>query len=291
MSETNLNLVENYKMKLNTIKIRMKGEYSWLRLRDPKIKGKIPHDAKIQAEIKEELQIKGYNIADFSVDIYDYQQYMEKARYSNYPFYTNNIIEKSLEHYIAAKLLDLSSNDIYLDVASSSSPVVEIYRNVYSCRTYRLDLVSSKDTKDNMIIGDAGNMPLKNGFASKMALHCSFEHFEQDADMRFIKEASRVLCKGGKLCIIPLYLFNRYAIQTDPSVLFRKNINFDDDALLYAAIGYGNRHGRFYDVAHFTKRIRDNLDNLKLSLFFLSNEKEVNPWCYVKFIAVFEKIA
>ena len=141
-----------------------------------------------------------------------------------------------------------------------------------------------------MVIGDAGNMPLKSGCVSKMALHCSFEHFEQDVDIRFIKEANRILGKGGKLCIIPLYLFNKYAIQTDPAILFNTNLNFEEDAVLYAAEGYGNQHGMFYDVAHLTNRIKD-LDELKLNILFLSNEKEVNPSCHAKFIAVFEKIA
>ena len=50
---------------------------------------------------------------------------MKKAKYSNYPFYSHNISEKSLEHYLAAKLLDLSSKDAYVDVASSCSPVAE----------------------------------------------------------------------------------------------------------------------------------------------------------------------
>ena len=73
-------------------------------------------------------------------------------------------------------------------------------------------------------------MPLKSGCVSKMALHCSFEHFEQDVDIRFIKEANRIPGKGGKLCIIPLYLFNKYANQTDPAILFNTNLNFEQDA-------------------------------------------------------------
>lgn len=78
----------------------------------------------------------------------------------------------------------------------------------------------------NDIGGDAGSMPVEDSFATKMALHFSLEHFEQDPDIRFIKEAIRVLRKGGKWCILPLYLFNRYAIKTDPSVLPRGDISF-----------------------------------------------------------------
>ena len=128
-----------------------------------------------------------------------------------------------------------------------------------------------------------------NKFATKMALHCSFEHFEQDADIRFIKEASRVLTKGGKLCILPLYLFEKYIILTDPSMLPKGNMPFESDAILYCAKGFGNRHGRFYDVSHFIARVVNNLNDLKLTIYVVQNEKEVDPSCYVKFIALFEK--
>ena len=80
--------------------------------------------------------------------------------------------------------------------------------------------ISRKGISDNVIGGYvAANMPLEDGFATKMGLHCSFEHFEGDADMRFIGEASRVLETAVRLCIVPLHLFNTYAIQTDISVL------------------------------------------------------------------------
>ena len=278
-----------YQAKLNIVE-----EITWLTLKEPKIKGAIPHDAQIQNEIKSELKKNGYTVVDLWVDAQDYRSYLEKAEYNSYRFYysgdnSRNLGEKTLEHYLAAKLLNLSSKDRYIDIASSNSPVAEIYQKAFSCETYRLDLFSSQETKSNMIIGDAGNMPLKNSFATKMALHCSFEHFEQDADIRFLKEANRVLCPGGKVCIIPLYLFNKYAIQTDPFAILKANLNFEKDATLYLSKGYGNRQGRFYDVYHLTKRIRDNLGDFKLKLFFICNEREINSSCYAKFVAIFEK--
>ena len=140
-----------------------------------------------------------------------------------------------------------------------------------------------------MIGGDAADMPVKDGFATKMALHCSFEHFEQDSDIRFIKEASRVLKVNGKVCIVPLYLFEKYVIQTDPSVLTKRGISFEKDATIYCARGWGQRHGRFYDVPHLITRIKDNLGGLNLIIYAVKNEKEVDPSCYVKFIAVLDR--
>ena len=136
-------------------------------------------------------------------------------------------------------------------------------------------------------------MPLKDGFFTKMALHCSFEHFEDDTDMRFIKGAYRLLRTGGKLCILPLYLLDSYAIQTDPAVFTKKEMPlFEEDAVIYCARGWGNRHARFYDVPHLIARIVNNLDAaLSLKIYNIQNAAQIDQSCYLKFAAIFEKRA
>jgi len=123
-----------------------------------------------------------------------------------------------------------------------------------------------------------------------MALHCSFEHFEQDSDIKFIKEANRVIRRSGKLCILPLYLFNRYAMQLDPLVALRNKVPLEKDCILYFTVGYGNRPSLFYYFSHLITRIRDNLTDLKLTIYVVKNEKDINQFCYIKFIALFEKV-
>ena len=110
---------------------------------------------------------------------------------------------------------------------------------MYGCKVYRQDLEFPEGIHGNVIGGDASNMPLEDESATKMALHCSFEHFEKNSDIEFIIEANRVLCKGGKLCIVPLYLSNKYVVQTDPSILPFGGIPFENDAILYCAKGWG----------------------------------------------------
>jgi SAM-dependent methyltransferase len=109
-----------------------------------------------------------------------------------------------------------------------------------------------------MIGGDAGNMAISNSFASAMALHCSFEHFEEDS-IRFIKEASRVLKPGGRLCkmSIPLYRAHNsigyWAFAPD-------GLKIDEGAnICIYADGYGSRWIRFYDVSHLISRLIRNL--------------------------------
>lgn len=291
------NLKKIYKFaihKANKVRKVLLWHYNYFALTNPKVKGAIPHDHQIQKEIVKELKRNNFYITDHYINILDYKEYMRSAEYHKFSNYyaggkAGKFIEKSLEHYLAAKVLELSKNDIYIDIASANSPSAQIYRKLYGCRVYRQDLAYPEGINGSCIGGDAGSMPIDDGFVTKMALHCSFEHFEGDADIRFIKEANRVLKKGGKLCILPLCLYNTYAILVDLAVLPRGGIFFEKDAVLYCAKGWKNRHGRFYDVPHLLARIRNNLGGFKLTIHVVQNEKQVDQSCYVKFIALFEK--
>ncbi len=268
------------------------GRYA--RLREPKRESLSPHDPAIQGVIKEELKRNGFDVRDWRIDPAEYREYLKRAGYHEFSGYlaggtSSNFTEKSLEHFLAAKLLNLSPDDVYIDIANDNSPTPEIYEKVYGCRTYRQDLWFPAGIRGNIIGSDAGHLPVESGFATKMALHCSFEHFEGESDMAFMKEAGRVLRADGRFCIVPLYLFNRYVIQTDPMVLPRAGLPFESDALLYCARNWGNRHGRFYDVPHLITRIRNNLDWARLTIYFIENEKAIAPSCYVKFAALIEK--
>jgi len=286
--------------KLKQAKEMLLWHYRYSTLRKPKVKTapdfgrSVMYHTTAQKEIIHKLKDNRFEVLDYYMNIADYTLYMRRAEYHNFPNYFDGgrakyFVEKSIEHFLAARLLNLSKDDIYIDVASSNSPAAEIYQKLYGCKTFRQDLAFAIGINGNIIGGDAANMPVEDGFATKMGLHCSFEHFEGYSDIEFIKEASRVLRKGGKLCILPLYLFKTYAIQTDPSVLPKNGIVFEKDAVLYCKKGWGNRHGRYYDIPHFIARIRNNLNDLKLTIYVVQNEKELDPSCYIKFIGLFEK--
>lgn len=287
----------NLKEHLYRVKQLFLWYYRYFTLGKPKVKSLVHHDdPRIHKEITAKLKENGFNIIDFEIDVADYRRYISMARYSRFPNYygggkADNFVEKSLEHYLAAKLLNLSRDDVFIDIASESSPASEIYHEIYGCKVYRQDLVFPEGIHGNKIGGDACKMPVKNGFATKMALHCSFENFsQQDSDVKFINEANRVLAKGGKICIIPLYLFSRYSIETDLAVWPEAGLYFEPDAVLYCAKHTGTHYARFYDVNHLITRIRNNLDGLQLTIYVTRNEKEISGSCYVKFIGLFESV-
>jgi hypothetical protein len=132
-------------------------------------------------------------------------------------------------------------------------------------------------------------LPLPDGFATKLALHCSFEHFEGDSDIGFIREVPRILRPGGSACIVPLYLCEEYAIQTDPEVAVPGRVVFEGDATVYCARGWGNRHGRFYDPAHLASRLRRNAHGLAIEVYRIVDAAQVDASCYVRFAMVLRK--
>lgn len=258
--------------------------------RKPKVWYGVPNiDLRMQNEIEKKLVESGFILVDYYMSVDGYWDYMNRV---NYQIYTNyhegNEFNKTLQHYLATELLDLSENDIYVDIASGGSPAADLYNRLYGCRSYKQDLIYPEGISGDTIGGDAGNLPVEDGFATKMALHCSFEMFERDSDIKFIREADRVLSRGGRLCIVPLYLFPSYAIQTNPVSAAISHMTFESDAILFCKKGWW-RHARFYDVPHLASRIRNNLGNLELTIYVLRNGKDVDPTCWVNFIALFRK--
>ncbi len=51
----------------------------------------------------------------------------------------------------------------------------------------------------------------------------------------------------------------------------------------------GNRTGRAYDASPPASRICANLGGPRLAELVVTNGREVDPECYVKFVGVFEK--
>lgn len=260
-------------------------------LREPKHPGGISYNPEIIRNVINSLKSLGYEVQDYHIDVADYRAYFEQAAYKEkYPnYYDFNLPEKSLEHYIAAKLLELGPEDVYIDIASEGSPVPEIYQRLYGCTTYRQDLSYPPGLNNRMIGGNAADMPVPNGFASKMALHCSFEHFENESDINFIKEVGRVLKPGGSVCIVPFYLHDKYAILTDPNVAVPQKVQFEEDAILYCDPTWKNRHGRFYDPVHLYERIHKQLNGMKMTIYKIMNAREVNSSCYVEFAGLISK--
>jgi SAM-dependent methyltransferase len=244
--------------------------------------------------ISSELKRAGVIVSEYRHEDERYKEYLSAADYGSAPaFYgeRNGIVfeEKSLEHYLSFRLLSLCDSDTYVDIASESSPAPDIARALYGCRTYRQDLIYDEGVHGDRIGSDATHLPVRDGFATKISLHCSFEHFEGDTDGGFIRECARLLAPGGKACIVPLYLGPVYRNYSDPTFTFFRRPVFDEDAVVTCVKRGHNRFERHYDIDSFVRRFVANLSGLDLTVYDLRQVRIVYPGTWVSFAAVLEK--
>jgi len=142
-----------------------------------------------------------------------------------------------------------------------------------------LDLTFEKGIHGNKIGSDAGNMPVEENFADIMALHCAFECFQGDSDIRFVKEAGRVLKSGGRFGIIPLYVDNTYFVMTGPKCDKRK-ISVEPEAKWiwrddkYDSVPFS----RHYSPESFKTRIIDNINGMTPEIIYFVNLDELRNY-------------
>lgn len=237
-------------------------------------------------DVLEHLAAEALPVERLEVDPGEVARYVAAARYERWPLYhPRDLPEKQLEHWVARQLLELAPGETYLDVASHASPAPDIYEELDGVQAWRLDLRYPRGIHGRVIGADAGAVPLPDGSIHKMALHCSFEHFEGAADQRFVSECARLLAPGGRCCVVPLYLSPRYSIQTD--LLRSWPPPREPEALLCCARGWGERHGRFYDAQQLRRRLAAEL--LQLRVYHVSGAPAWWPGAYAHFAGVFTR--
>lgn len=237
--------------------------------------------------IQTQLPFKEYNI-----DIEDYYQYIRDAQYKiRYPdYYRDNFFEKSFEHYLCYKILRLHKTNNFIDIASEHSPVSEIFSRLTGCKSFSQDIMYERGIHGNKIGGDASDIPIPDNFFKGAIATCSIEHFENDSDIRFMKEMERILAETGKCIIVPLYLYYKASCQTDPQYSVPGNVRFDTGADIYCAKNWGNRHGRFYSVKTLMERLIEPNKKMKFEIFLIKNPDVIDPSLYCRFCLVGEKI-
>jgi hypothetical protein len=221
-----------------------------------------------------------------------YRDYFNEVQYPvRYPdYYRGNLAEKSFEHFIALQLLSPRPSDVFIDIASEGSPLPEIVASLHGSVTYAQDIMYQPGILGNRIGGDACSMPVPDGFATCATLTCSLEHFEGYSDTRLFRELCRVLRPGGRIVVVPLYLFHEPAVQTDPTYSAPLDVTFDDDAIVYCAKGWGNRHGRWYSPETLQSRIIAQCPEMTFVLYRLLMTESIDATIYARFVLLGERL-
>jgi SAM-dependent methyltransferase len=204
--------------------------------------------------------------------------------------------EKIPQYYFTWKRLEhlLSREDaVFVDIASTENcPYFDLLRLLARTRhTYRQDLIFPPGIHGDRIGGSAAELPLADNSVDAMTLHCSYEHFEGDADTGFIREAGRVLRPGGRVSIVPLYLGEYAFIMCDPAWGF--DIKPDPGTPVHLFPRWGERHGRFYSVSTLNERVIKPAIEAGLTprVVHFSNILDMHPNCYTHFGLILDKPA
>lgn len=249
--------------------------------------GEVMPDADaIAADFRE----RGVEVVPYVVDGEKVAAYRAAAGYHRFARYYDREPppEKVLEHFMARDLLGLVAGETYVDVAAGDSPVAGIYRELDRVEAMRVDRRFRPGRHGDRWGADVRALPWADGSIDKMALHCSFEHFEGDADIGFVREADRLLAPGGRCCILPLYMNHRFAIQSDPARIPWSGIAWDAGAEVRLVRRGGQRHSRFYDVDALLGRLWPQLRRTRIRIYRVVDFERWSPTCYIRFAALIE---
>ncbi len=195
--------------------------------------------------------------------------------------------KKALEFFFSQHLLKISVNDKLLDAAGGRPIYLEAIRETSGCRNLFLcDHVYEGITEDSLGIktigGEVTRIHLPAASISKISCHHAFEHFQNDADIKFIEEIGRLLSPGGLACLIPLFLSDQYVecwnipqIQTfDPQA----ELIIDDTASLPGNDDDGH-FARIYDVRSLEQRVINTAlkNNLRLKIIECRLDGQILP--------------
>ena len=214
----------------------------------------------------------GVEVLEKNIDVDDFKKWSSEYT-SLFDFYAEAgdvHIEKVLEHYLTMRYLDVKQTDVLVDVAAAGSPFAKTLRQK-GWKTYRQDLTYPAGINGYAIGGDAGNMPVPVNFADVLTLHCAFECFQGDADVRFARETNRILKTGGRVGIVPLYVDTVHFVKTSP-YCDKRNIHVEADAeWLWRDDQYREPFSRHYSPEVFVEKVASQMPMLDKSILYFVN--------------------
>jgi len=165
----------------------------------------------------------------------------------------------------------------------------DVYESIFGWEIYRQDLSYPEGIHGQEIGGNAAHLPLPDESVHLMALHCSFEHFEDSADIEFIKEAQRILKPGGRVVIAPLYLSACDRVATDPVVSIPGQVEFPEGVEVVCVPKFWNRFARLYSVKTLADRIISQWIHGSAWIVRFTNAQDIQEHCLLKYALVLEK--
>ncbi len=250
----------------------------------------------VQGQISDRgFRIRPWNIAPFLTEFSEFIQLPEYA--GSYRGYGGkdecSFLEKALEHFLSFKIAQPARGEVFMDVGSCVSVVPDILRRYYGCDCYAQDLELPTGVHEWRVGSNAARIPVADSSLDGMTLHCTFEHFEGNADSGFVRECARLLKPAGKTVILPLYVnLNWTNVTGETDRAKRDTIEFDSAASYWCVIPeWRNRFGRHYSALALLDRVLDVAVEcgLEVELLKIVNFEQVHPSLWLRWALVLRK--
>jgi SAM-dependent methyltransferase len=192
--------------------------------------------------------------------------------------------KKLMEFYTSFYLLEPMDQHVFMDAGGG----YDGYLSKLSCaRKILQDIRIAPGLQELLqvecIESSAEAISLPDQSVDRISCHHSFEHFQYDSDIGFIKEVQRILKPGGMCCILPLFIAEKYADITDMLTLKykfdKKSIRIIDPSATLPGRSFSGNYARAYDVQAFCARIMHTieLERFEVTLYELYLDGKLVP--------------
>lgn len=250
---------------------------------------------KIEKELKKVAQVKRVDWFDETEflkfeETLELQEAYNKAENKRYR-------RKMMEYYCVHKLLNFQTwkeTDVYVDVGAAGSPFAKRLREMWGIEACSVDLNVGKYSElPYYFTEDATAMHFAEDKVKGISMQSAYEMFAGDADIRFVREAARVLQEGGKVVISPLYMHKQHLSMVSPNY-YHTGMADDGSLECIRTDCRGNIPiARFYSVAALRERVLRPAAEHGLSVVIYALPQELvekDQFVYLKFILCLEKI-
>jgi len=145
----------------------------------------------------------GCQISVLNLKFFPYKKWV-KSFFSDYRQIHKHILRKKLiELYTTYVLLDIRKDNEYLDAAGGRftyADKIDCQRSFLQDIRVPKDMITTIGNKVKLISSSAARIPLNSQSIDSISCHHSFDHFQGDTDILFIKEVQRLLKRGGEMC-------------------------------------------------------------------------------------------
>lgn len=248
--------------------------------------------------IRNQMVADGLNILDAHISGDEFDKFEQELDFGKfYKKKVNKTYERKIrEYWFASNLLDLNhygEDDIYLDVGASTSPWVLYLRERKGIKAFGIDMMEyPNNNKEYYLVQNATQMDFESGTISGISLQSAFCLFEENGDVKFLKECSRILKTGGKLVVSPLYMYSEY-ISAASAINYGKGFADAEQTEMIRTDSPYIRMSRYYDVKTLNSRILKYCEELgmKYTIHILPNDEVLEfEFAYLKFVLEIEKL-